>query len=194
MRTLADRLEEQAKADADDRDLTSRSDLRREQNARETALKELARRLVALKLHQLERLELEEKLLEAIHTARALPNPGARNRQISVVRQHLRDMGSRVSVIENRLAGGPGAGALAGRPTPPPSRALGWMERLVNDGDEALDELCRERPSALRQELRQQVRAVARARTGADIGGLARAERRLRLALESLLEPSIEPS
>jgi ribosomal 50S subunit-associated protein YjgA (DUF615 family) len=82
MRTLSDRLRERAKAEADDRDLTSRSDLRREQQVRETALKRLATTLVNLKPKQLERLALDEPLLEAIALARSMPTALALNRQI----------------------------------------------------------------------------------------------------------------
>jgi ribosome-associated protein len=196
MRTLADRRHEQAKADADDRDLTSRTDLRREQNAREAALKQLARRIVELKPQQLAALELEEALLEAVQLARALPHAGARNRQIAVVRQHLRDMGQRATAIETRLNRGPSGAAAASSSGAPreASRALAWMERLASEGDRALAELCAQHPEAPRQQLRQQVRAVVKARGGSDFSAAARAERRLRLALESLLDRSATPA
>lgn len=104
MRTLADRQREREKAEADDRDLTSRTDRRREQSSRETALKKLARRLVGLKPHQLTALALGEELRDAIDHARAIRSANAHNRQIAVVRQHLRDMGTRVAEVEQQLA------------------------------------------------------------------------------------------
>jgi ribosome-associated protein len=203
MRTLADRRHEQAKADADDRDLTSRTDLRRKQNTRETELKRLARRIVLLKPQQLAALALEEELLEAVQLARALTNAGARNRQIGVVRQHLRDMGAAAAAIETRLDRGPGGVAAvtpASSPAAPSaarrdaSRALAWMERLTSEGDAALGELCAECPATPRQQLRQQVRAVVKARGGSDFAAAARAERRLQQALEGLLDSSSVPS
>lgn len=191
MRTLADRRHEQAKADADERDLTSRTDLRREQNARETALKRLARRIVSLKPQQLAALELQEELLEAVELARSMPNAGALNRQIGVVRQHLRDMGQAVTGLEARLdRGATGAGPAAPTVQREPSPALAWMDRLSNEGDAALDELCTAFPLAPRQQLRQQLRAVIKARGGSDFSAAARAERKLRLALESALDAS----
>jgi ribosome-associated protein len=198
MRTLADRRHEQAKADADDRDLTSRTDLRRKQTTRETELKRLARRIVLLKAQQLAALGLEEELLEAVQMARALTNAGARNRQIGVVRQHLRDMGAGIAAIEARLepgaSRGPAVSAVPSAARRDPSRALAWMDRLTSEGDVALGELCGEYPAAPRQQLRQQVRAVVKARGGSDFAAAARAERRLQQALEGLLGSSSAPS
>ena len=125
-----------------------------------------------------------------MHTARAIRSANARNRQIAVVRQHLRDLGPRVAEIERALAGG-GAGpvTLASQTALDErrGRTSSWVERLLMDGDAALDELCEAHPAAPRQELRQQVRALAKARSGADLSVLARAERRLRVSLEAVL-------
>ncbi len=198
MRTLADRLHEQAKADADDRDLTSRSDRRRQQNSRESALKDLATRLVALKARQLERLKLEEVMLQAVLTAQAISSPNARNRQVSVVRQHLRELGPRADDLEVQLEA-----MLRGVSMPVLTRAdveisapahipeavqspevLAWHERLAVEGDAGLDQFMRLYPHADRQLLRQQMRAVAKARRVADVAAAARAASRLQIALE----------
>src|SRR6187455_2491757 len=103
MRTLADRLHEKAKADADDRELESRSDRRRQQDARETLLKELATRLVAARATALGRLGLDEELRAAIATAQAIRSAPARNRQINVVRQHLRALGPAADALARQL-------------------------------------------------------------------------------------------
>jgi ribosomal 50S subunit-associated protein YjgA (DUF615 family) len=186
MRKLSDRLREQAKAEADDRDLTSRSDLRREQNERETQLKRLAVELVRLTPRQLERLQLHELLLEAITHAQALSNEKAKNRQIGVVRQHLRDepddareLRERVRALKDGLL-----------PSVPPARApepeaneavAGWIERFIAEGDPALEEFFGRHPEADRQALRQGARALARARDlGVASTAAQRAEVRLR--------------
>jgi ribosome-associated protein len=186
MRKLSDRLREQAKAAADDRDLTSRSDLRREQNARETLLKRLAVELVRLTPRQLERLQLNELLLDSITHAQALGNEKAKNRQIGVVRQNLRDEPDDARALRERLA------ALKDGllPSTPPVRAPepeaneaveGWIDRFITEGDTALEEFLVLYPEADRQVLRQGTRAVARARDmEAPSTAAQRAELRLR--------------
>jgi ribosome-associated protein len=187
MRKLSDRLREQAKAEADDRDLTSRSDLRREQNERETQLKRLAVALVRLTPKQLERLQLEDPLLESITHAQALSNEKAKNRQIGVVRQHLRDEPDDARELRERLE------ALKDGllPSLPPARAPepnpaneaidAWLERFIAEGDSAFEEFFGLYPEADRQQLRQGTRALARARdTGMTTTAAQRAALRLR--------------
>ena len=186
MRKLSDRLREQAKAEADDRDLTSRSDLRREQNTRETLLKRLAVDLVRLNPKQLERLQLHELLLESITHAQALSNEKAKNRQIGVVRQNLRDEPDDARALRERLA------ALKDGllPSVPPARAPApkanqaveaWLERFIAEGDPAFDEFFGLYPEADRQALRQGTRTLARARdVGVASAAAQRAEERLR--------------
>jgi ribosome-associated protein len=180
MRKLSDRLREEAKAAADDRDLTSRSDLRREQNVRETELKRLAVELVRLTARQLDRLQLNELLLESITHAQALRNEKAKNRQIGVVRQHLRDEPDNARALRERVA------ALKDGllPSTPPARApepaaseavAGWIERFIAEGDPALEEFFGLHPDADRQALRQGTRALAQAR---DLGVASTAAQR----------------
>jgi len=167
MRKLSDRLREQAKAEADDRDLTSRSDLRREQDVRETELKRLAVELVRLTAKQLERLQLNELLLESITHAQALANEKAKNRQIGVVRQHLRDepddaraLRERVRALKDGLLP-----SIAPARAPEPNEDIeAWVERFIANGDTAIEEFLALYPEAERQALRQGTRALARAR------------------------------
>ena len=135
MRTLADRRNEQAKANADDRELESRTDRRRQQDAHETMLKGVANRLVDAKPTVLQRLELDEELLTAIATAQAIRSAPARNRQVNVVRQHLRALGPSLDALVRRLDGpsrGPVShGAPPSKPGPAPSPAVqAWCERV----------------------------------------------------------------
>jgi ribosomal 50S subunit-associated protein YjgA (DUF615 family) len=195
MRSLADRFHQQALADADDRELISRTDKRRQQTTRETALKDLATRLVALKPRQLERMALAEPTLVAIYTAQAIKSPPARNRQVTVVRQHLRDLGPRVDDIEARLQAlllGVALPALDGvaveviREKAAPE-VLSWSERLTSEGDVALEEFLRHHPDADRQLLRQQARAASKAGRAADAVSLERAQSKLRVSIERCL-------
>lgn len=206
MRTLADRRHEQARVDADDRDLESRTDRRRQQDARETRLKALATRLVGLKSAALERLALDEELRSAIATARAIDSAPARNRQVNVVRQHLRALGPAVDALLRRLDGGSsslptgatssassaapaGSAASVGAPSGaavPPGSALarGWVARLLDEGDTALAEFFEQHPSAERQPLRQAMRELVRAHATGSPAAIARGEARLCEALD----------
>lgn len=193
MRKLTDRLREQAKADADDRDLTSRSDLRRAENDKEERLKRLAQTLVSLKPAQLQRLQLDDELLEAVQHAQALGERRAQSRQIGVVRQHLRiqpdaakALGERVAALE--------AGRLPSAPAPAPvtepedDRVAVWLDRFVNEGDPALEEFFASFPEADRQALRQGARLVARTRHGGvSSSASTRAEARVRAELQRWL-------
>jgi ribosome-associated protein len=181
MRSLADRLHEQAIADADDRELTSRTDRRREQMAREAELKALAVQL-----------GLEEQVVNAILTAQAIKSPNAKNRQVGVVRQHLRDLGpdaldDLVVLLEAR-----DRGVAPRQPTPSAvesaTMAATWTERLVVEGDVALDELLQSYPELDRQVLRQRTRAAAKAARSAGTPELERTRDRLRLELQRFLE------
>ncbi|MEY4550984.1 MAG: hypothetical protein RL685_7179 [Pseudomonadota bacterium] len=189
MRRTTDRLREQAKADADDRDLTSRGDLRKAENEKEDRLKSLAQSLVDLKPGQLERLQLDTELLDAVLHAKALGDRRAQARQIGVVRQHLRgqadlgkELAERIVALKNGLL------PSVPRPAAPPKVANAqleaWIDRLGNEGETALEEFFVAYPEADRQTLRQGVRLVARARdSGITTPASSRAEARLRAEL-----------
>jgi len=182
MRTLADRQHEQAKADADDRDLESRTDRRRRDDARETVLKDLATRLVAAKSAKLARLGLDEELLAAIVTAQSIRSAPAQNRQINLVRQHLRALGPDVDLLVRRMeAPAPTAATAAASASAPPMRpeVKAWCERLEETGDAALEELLQSHPGADRQQLRQRMRELARARAAGHGPSVRRSEARL---------------
>jgi ribosome-associated protein len=191
MRKLTDRLREEAKARADDRDLTSRSDLRREENAKEIELKRLALELVGLKAAQLGRLQLDAELLEAIEHAQALGDRKAKGRQIGVVRQQLRALGTAGFVLRDRVAALK-TGTLPRAPAPAPeskpkldSASEGWVERLLAEGEGALEEFFAAYPEADRQTLRQGVRAMLRALdSGVTTPTARRASERLREEIE----------
>jgi ribosome-associated protein len=189
MRTLADRQREQAKANADDRDLESRTDRRRREDTRETLLKSLATRLVASKPATLARLGLDEELMAAIGTAQSIRSAPAYNRQVNVVRQHLRALGPDVDALARRLESPAPAAASAGALSAPGVRPelKAWCERLEASGDAALEELLEQRPNADRQQLRQRTRELSRARASGHTPSVRRAEARLCELLASAL-------
>jgi ribosome-associated protein len=190
MRTLADRQREKAKADADDRDLESRTDRRRREDTRETLLKGLATRLVAAKPAKLARLGLDEELLAAVVTAQNIRSAPAQNRQINLVRQHLRALGPDVDLLARRMeAPAPAAATAAGPASGPPVRpeVKAWCERLEEAGDAALEELLQSHPGADRQQLRQRMRELTRARAAGHGPSVRRAEARLFEQLASVV-------
>jgi len=189
MRTLADRQREKAKADADDRDLESRTDRRRRDDAQETLLKGLATRLVAAKPAALARYGLDEELLAAIATARAIRSAPAYNRQINLVRQHLRALGPEAESLARRMEAPGPAGPTAATPAAPTLRpeVKSWCERLEQTGDAALEELLQSHPEADRQQLRQRMRELSRARDAGHGPSLRRAEARLCALLDAVL-------
>jgi ribosome-associated protein len=193
MRTLADRQREKAKADADDRDLESRTDRRRREDARETLLKGLATRLVAAKPTTLARLGLDEELLAAIVTAQGIRSAPAQNRQINLVRQHLRALGPDVDALARRMDEPAPAASAAGPATAPALRpeVKAWCERLEETGDAALEELLDKHPAADRQQLRQRMRELSRARAAGHGPSLRRAEARLGALVGSVLDAEL---
>jgi ribosomal 50S subunit-associated protein YjgA (DUF615 family) len=192
MRKLTDRLRVQAQAEADDRDLTSRSDLRREENAKEVLLRRLAQDLVSLNPRQLERLELDAELLEAVQHAQSLGDLRARSRQVGVVRQQLRNQADNARDLRERVAalkeGSLPPRPARERPAPPNEAVEGWVERFITEGDVALEEFFALHSEADRQTVRQGARALSRARdSGIANSATNSAAQRLRSELERWL-------
>jgi ribosome-associated protein len=181
-------------AEADDRDLRSRTDAREVRVTEEIALKQLALALVELKSKQLERLELPEDVHEAVRFAQSITSAVAYNRQIRLIRQRLRRVGrapieSRLEALrEGRLRSDDAPAAAPAGPLDTALRA--WLERIESEGDSALEALFTEHPSADRQALRQRARALAKARqsaTGESDRRVLRAERELCERLSELV-------
>jgi ribosome-associated protein len=179
-------------AEADDRDLRSRTDAREVRVTEEIALKELAKALVELKPRQLERLELPEDVHEAVRFAQSITSAVAFNRQIRLIRQHLRRHGrapieTRLEALrEGRLRSEEAPSAEPQAPADDPVRL--WLERIESEGDVALEALFGEHPSADRQALRQRTRALGKARQAASGGSDRRVQRAERELYESLSE------
>ena len=135
--------------DDDTSDEKSKTQLKREM----TALQDLGEELVNLSAHELERLPLPEKLQDAVVAARSITQRGARKRQLQYIGRIMRDVDA--EPIRARLA------ELQSRSRQSASR-LHHLERLrdrlLDVGDEAMDEVLQVFPDADRTHLRQLVR------------------------------------
>lgn len=172
------------------REVPSRTEKRREARTKETRLIALALELVGLKPKQLDRLDLDAELLEAVTHAQSLEDRRARNRHMGVVRQQLRSQADDGEALQARVSALKGIGVFPGTPpAPPPARAVnealeGWVDRLAEEGDAALEEFFRLYAEADRQAVRQAARAAARARqNGLPPSLVGSAEERLRAVL-----------
>jgi ribosome-associated protein len=194
MRSLADREHEREIAEADDRDLSSRTDARSVRVAEETALKELAKALVELKPKHLDRLELPEDVYEAVRFGQSITSAIAFTRHIRRIRQHLRRIGR--GPIEAKLAAlregrlpSPTA-PVASSKSAPDTAVRRWLERIAGEGDAALEALFAEHPDADRQSIRQRARALSKARdvaVSATDRSVVRAEQQLAEGLRELV-------
>jgi ribosome-associated protein len=158
VRSLEDLLAQKAREEADDRDLTSRSDARRERKQSEAEWAELAETLVGLTARQLGRIELPDRVLEAVLEARRIVTPVARARSLRQVRRELRAGGGESIRTQLRRLFEPGRAHV-------PTR--GWPERLLAGGDPLLTELCQHELGLDRQKLRALVRNARQAKNEA---------------------------
>jgi ribosome-associated protein len=163
--------------DGGEREVRSRSEVRRAEAAREEALVRLARDLVAQTPRRLERLGLPEPVLDAIIDAQAIKQAAPLNRQVRTIRVALRDL--EWWNIRSRLD----ALLVTGVVSDTVGRENEWVVRLVGEGNDALEELMRECPDADRGHLRTLVRNVIKA----NAGRRKKAEQQLARTLRTLL-------
>jgi ribosome-associated protein len=184
-----DESSEGLESEAEDEDLTSRTDTRRAAREIEEALARLAKALVELRPAWLERIGLPESVVDAVHDARAIQSAPARNRQLRQVRAALRNENwslfqARVDALNKhgtlpaRLAPG-GASDIV----PSGQRAEEWTARLLGEGQAGIEALIEIGPNADRTHLRNLVQNVHKARAERR----KRAEERLTAAIASLL-------
>jgi ribosome-associated protein len=147
---LAHYLADLAKRELDDRDLTSRSDLRREQKQSERAYTDLASALCDCTKKQFERLVLDEELRRVVVEARRIESPAAKERALRLVRRELRSGDSEAIKRQLDALKQPG-------PTKAPEESERWVAKLLTEGDEALSAFVSAHPNADRRRLRQLV-------------------------------------
>ncbi len=156
MRSLSAYLADQQKRACDDRDLTSRSDLRKERKDAESAFVTLARALCDCSEKQFKRLKLPEPLRDIVLEARRIDSPAAKDRALRLVRRELRD--GDAAAVQRQLE------ALE-KPSRTSRATEPWCNRLIDEREPALNEFVSQYPAADRQQLRRLVRNVAKAST-----------------------------
>ncbi len=159
----------------------SRTQRREVRKRTQASLDSLAKLLASLPAKPLAALGLDPALTEAVRTLATIAPGSALARQRRLVAKLLREHD--LDALEQRalLSVGrtPDDGGRA-------QRLEHWRARLLDEGDAALAELCREHPDADRQQLRQAVRAAIAER------GEAKSTRRSK-ALYQLLKSLGEP-
>jgi len=157
----------------------SRSQLRREA----LDVLKLAHALVELSEAQLVRMPLDAELRAEVLRARAVTQQIARKRQTQYVAKQMRKLDDgeldaiRATLEHDRDR--------ARRDTAVLHRAESWRERLIAEGDDALNAFMSEFPAAERQQLRQLAR---QSRTEREAGRAPHAQRELFRMLREMLE------
>lgn len=133
----------------------SKSQLKRDM----AELQELGERLVALPSQTLAKIDLPEWLRDAIKEAQRITAREGRRRQLQYVGRLMRDIDpAPIRAYLATLAAGHGREVQA-------FRALeGWRDRLIAEGDTALDDYLLAHPTADRTQLRQLVRKAQQER------------------------------
>jgi ribosome-associated protein len=150
------------------------------------AAQDLGEALIALRDAELDALALPEPLSEAIREARHIRSRAAGARQRQYIGKLMREID--LEPIRAVLASRSERDAIE---TQLFKRAESWRERLLTEGEAALDELARLRPALERTEWSRRVANARRERSaGVRSGTVGPAGRELFRALRGLLEGS----
>lgn len=141
--------------EATDFEQKSKSRLKREM----ISVQDLGEELVELPIRLLQRFDLPESLLDAIEAARAMSARGARKRQLQYIGRLMREVDAEpIRKVMDDIKHGQVHAAqqlhLIER----------WRERVLSEGDDAIQALCEEYPETDRQRVRQWLRAVEQER------------------------------
>lgn len=139
--------------DRDDHDIeyVSKSQMKRDMHS----LQELGEKLVDLSNEQIQQLTLPETLVDAVLQAKAIKKHGARKRQLQYIGRLMRDVDADDIRKQYDDATQQSATAVAQL-----HKVEKWRERLLEDEDQALQDLLRQHPDADRQQLRQLLRTA----------------------------------
>ena len=146
-------------AQFDEIEIVSKTQLKRESHA----IQDLGKRLVGLSADQLARIPLDEPILEAVTLAHRIQN------KRSALKRHYQFLGKLLRARDTDLI----LAALADidnesqRSLQHHHRAERWRDRIIEQGNEAIDALIDEIENADRQKLRQLWRNHQNARTDA---------------------------
>lgn len=138
-----------------DGDSTPPSKSQRKRDMQET--RELGKQLVALSEKQLGDFDLPEPLLTAIQQAQKLPKRDALRRQLQYIAKQLHDLDT--ETIRNQLELLDHQSMAARQQF---HRVEGWRDRILSEGDPAIDQLMATTPNADRQHLRTLFRQAQR--------------------------------
>lgn len=129
----------------------SKSQLKRDAHARQS----LGVSLVELSPEQLLKFDLPEELLQAVKMAQTIKQRGARKRQLQFIGKLMREID--ILPIKQKLDDLKGVSAQA---IAQQHAIEHWRQRLVSEGDHALQELLDQWPAMDRQHVRQLVRSA----------------------------------
>jgi len=130
-------------------DEVSKSSLKRDM----TALQKIGETLVKLPQSQLDKIPVPDKLLEAVNHARSLKTRESIRRQLQYIGKVIRDIDTAPIQEALRLLQLTNA-----RATQDFHELENWRERLIKEGDDAIQIYLADHPQADRQKLRQLVR------------------------------------
>jgi len=142
--------------DNHDDDFEDQHEVSKSQRKRESlALRDLGADLVALAPARLAQLPLPDDLRDAVVEAQHIKSHGAHKRQLLYIGKLLRNMDA--APIREALDGLENQSAEAKAAL---HRLERWRDRLLDEGDHALEALVEEYPAADRQHLRQLIRTA----------------------------------
>lgn len=148
----------------DDRDLTSRTDVKRANRVVEETLARLSTSLHELGPRRVAGLDLPETVLEAVMEAFAMKSPRALQRQLGLVRVALRgaDWGAIQGRVRRVVEGQPVREAVAAEEQARDAAEAVWLARLLGEGFAGLDAFLLEFPRADRSRLLELIHHVDR--------------------------------
>ncbi len=114
------------------------------------ALQELASELVKLSTKDLAKIPMPDELLEAVNLARSLTSRGAMRRQrqyLGKVMRHLDPEPIKIALEQIKQTGTQSTSQL--------HQTERWRDRIIEEGQSALNEFSAQHPQADRQQLRQ---------------------------------------
>ena len=132
-------------------DFVSKSQLKQDAHARQA----LGAALVELNSEQLHKFELSDELLQAIKLAQTIKQRGARKRQLQFIGKLMREVD--VEPIQQTLDDLKGVSAQA---IAKQHAIEHWRQRLIDEGDDALQQLLDQWPNMDRQYVRQLIRSA----------------------------------
>jgi len=135
----------------DELEYVSKSELKREMHRRQS----LGEELIKLNNDQLNQFDLPDALVDAIHLAKTIHQRGAIKRQLQYIGRLMRDLDP--GPIQEKLETLKGHSKQAHAQLHAIER---WRDRLLAEGDHALEQLIEEHPETDRQRVRQLLRSA----------------------------------